>query len=266
MNHRRSILLLFAFATLFIAAGLGQEGSAPPMIRRVPDPRMQNSRQPAAKTVTAVVVKSWGPSPVWPDLTQNWDKYGKVPLSVDDTSLIGGDFTYAQLIASRADVIIISDAAGGNQQYSATEFAAIAKYAAHGHTVLGTYATLQSGQYDNRGLAPVFGLDPTIEYSTIKISDQFDKVAHACLLNRITGSSWQSAGYDYSQLPADSPWNQSLDHEQAIAQSDNYNGLVGLYQGKTHTGIYITNMPEYEVTGGVDEQLLYNALTCYVKK
>jgi len=67
-------------------------------------------------------------------------------------------------------------------------------------------------------------------------------------------------------LPANNPWNQSLDFAKAMAQSDNYNGLVSLYHGNNHTGIYITNMPEYEVTGGVDEQLLYNALTCYVKK
>jgi hypothetical protein len=234
------------------------------MIHRAPNPTFL--RQLAAKTVRAVVVKSWGASPVWPDLTQNWSKYGTIPLSVDDTSLINGDFTYVQLIASQADVIIISDAAGGQQQYSPTEFAAIAKYAAHGHTILGTYLTLQNGQYDNRGLAPVFGLDPTIEYSTIQISNQFDKVASACLLNRIPGSSWQSAGYDHSQLPANNPWNHSLDHEKAIAQSDTYNGLVGLYHDNNHTGIYITNMPEYEVIGGVDEQLLYNALTCYVKK
>jgi hypothetical protein len=265
MNRKRSLPLLLTIATLFVAHAPAQE-SSPSMIHLASKRVTQNSRQAAAKPVKAVLVKSWGPSPVWPDLTRNWDKYGYIALTVDDKSLINGDFTYAQLVASQANVIVISDAAGGNQQYSAAEFAAISKYAAHGHTILGTYATLQSGQYDNRGLALVFGLDPTIEYSTIQISNQFDKVAPACLLNRISGSSWQSAGYDYSQLPANNPWNQSLHHAKAIAQSDNYNGLVGLYHGNNHTGIYITNMPEYEVTGGVDEQLLYNALTCFVKK
>jgi hypothetical protein len=266
VNHKRFLPPLLTLATLFATNAAAQESSPPLMIHLAPKPVIEDSRQRGAKLVKAVLVKSWGPSPVWPDLTQNWSKYGAIPLSVDDTSLINGDFTYAQLVASQADVIVISDAAGGDQQYSATEFAAIAKYAGHGHTILGTYLTLQNSLYDNRGLAPVFGFDPAIEYSTIQISNQFYKVAHACLLNRIPGSSWQSTGYDYSQLPADNPWNQSLGSSKAVAQSDSYNGLVSLYHGNNHTGIYITNMPEYEVTGGVDEQLLYNALTCYVKK
>jgi len=48
----------------------------------------------------------------------------------------------------------------------------------------------------------------------------------------------------------------------AVAQSDKYLGVVTLYTAATYTGVFISNFPEYN--GGTDdEQLLYNAVTCY---
>jgi len=39
---------------------------------------------------------------------------------------------------------------------------------------------------------------------------------------------------------------------------------VSLYTAPTYTGVYVSNFPEYN--GGTDdEQLLYNAVTCYAK-
>src|ERR1700721_3181115 len=114
MTHERSLPLLLTLATLFVAQACAQESSRPQLIHVAAGQVIQNSRQARGRAVKAVLVKSWGPSPVWPDLTQNWNKYGHIPLTVDDKSLISGDFTYAQLVASQADVIVISDAAGGN--------------------------------------------------------------------------------------------------------------------------------------------------------
>lgn len=218
-----------------------------------------------ARTVTAIIVKSWGDNPVWADLNANWSTYGKIAVSIDHTSLINSDFTYRDLVNSKANMIILSDVAGGVKQYSSAEFAAIAKYAKKGHSVLGTYAMFQSGATDDRGLAPVFGLSSTLTYSFTGISNNFKKDGKACLLNKIP-SSWLSNGYNQSQMPSSGSWTGNLGKAKAVADSDTFVGVISLYRTKTYTGIYVSNMPEYQTTGGDDEQLLYNAITCYVKK
>jgi len=169
------------------------------------------------------------------------------------------------LVSSKADVVIMSDPAGGLQQYSSTEFAAIAKYAKKGHPMLATYATFQWSSTDNRGLAPVFGLSSTLDYTTSGIDNDFDRVKKACLLNKIP-KSWTSEGYAESQVPSSGSWTGNLDKAKAVADSDDYVGVITVYTTKTYTGIYVSNMPEYQTTGGYDAQLLYNAITCYVKQ
>ena len=58
--------------------------------------------------------------------------------------------------------------------------------------------------------------------------------------------------------------NLNLGKAKAVAQSDNFVGVVSLYTAPTYKGVYVSNYPEYN--GGTDdEQLLYNAVTCYVK-
>jgi hypothetical protein len=219
-----------------------------------------------AKTVKVSILKSWGDNSIWDAMSTNWQNFGKIPVSVDDTFL-SSDFTYQDLVNSKANVIVLSDPAGGIQQYSSAEMAAVAKYAKKGHTVIGTYLVFQWSTVDNRALAPVFGLSSKIAYNTtaVGISNTFvKKKAKACLLKRITGSSWQSDGYPFTQAPATGNWTGHLGKAKAVAESDNFVGLVSLYTAPTYTGVFISNFPEYN--GGTDdEQLLYNAVTCYVK-
>jgi hypothetical protein len=223
------------------------------------------SGEPLAKTVKAIIVKSWGDNPVWADLNTNWSTYGTIPVSVDHTTLIQSDFTYQDLVNSKAKVVIMSDAAGGTQQYSSAEIAAIAKYAKTGHSVIATYATFQYGTIDNRGLASAFGLSPKLTYTTESISGAFKKNAKGCLLKKISGSSWQSNGFNYSEVPDTGSWKKHLGKATAEANSDSYIGVITLYTAATYSGIYISNMPEYLNVGGPDEQLLYNAITCYAE-
>jgi len=219
-----------------------------------------------AKTVKVSILKSWGDNSIWDAMSTNWQNFGKIPVAVDDT-YISSDFTYQNLVDSKANVIVLSNPAGGIQQYSSAEIAAVAKYAKKGHTVLGTYLVFQWSTIDNRALAPVFGLSSTITYNTsaVGISNLFEKKkAKSCLLKRITGSSWQSDGYAFTQVPATGSWTGHLGKAKAVAESDNFVGVVTAYTAPTYTGVYISNYPEYN--GGTDdEQLLYNAVTCYVK-
>jgi len=217
--------------------------------------------------VKVLLLKSWGQTSVWEAMKTNWQNFGKRPVFIDDSTYINSDFTYQDLVTSKAKVIVLSDPAGGIQQYSPAEIAAVAKYANQGHTVIGTYLVFQWSTVDNRGLAPVFGFSSNIEYTTtqVGISNLFEKTrTEPCLFNRITGSSWQSDGYPYTEVPATGNWTGHLGKATAVAQSDKFVGVVSLYTAPAYTGVFVSNFPEY-FGGTDDEQLLYNAVTCYVK-
>jgi hypothetical protein len=219
-----------------------------------------------AKSVKVVLLKSWGVTSVWEAMKTNWQNFGNIPVTIDDSTYINSDFTYQDIVNSKANVIVLSNPAGGNRAYSPAEIAAVAKYAKKGHPVVGTFLVLLWGSTDNRRLAPVFGLNATFQYNgAVAISNLFKKTKqNQCLLKRIPGGSWQSNGYPYTQVPTAGSWKGQLDEATAVADSDNYVGVISLYTAPTYTGVYISNFPEYN--GGTDdEQLLYNAVTCYAK-
>jgi hypothetical protein len=257
----------FALGILFAVQLAAQEAS-PPKGPEVKLAANSASTDPSSlKSVKVLLLKSWGPTSVWSAMSTNWQNFGKIPVTVDDTTYISSDFTYQNIVQSGANVIVVSNPAGGIQQYSAAEIAAVAKYAKKGHPVVGTYVVFQWVGIDNRGLAPVFGFSSKIQYNTtpVGISNLFDKTkSKQCLLKGITGKSWQSDGYPFTQLPATGNWKGHLGKATAVAESDTDLGIVSLYTAPTYTGVYVSNFPEYN--GGTDdEQLLYNAVTCYAK-
>src|SRR5205807_1273582 len=122
--------------------------------------------------------------------------------------------------------VILSDPAGGVRQYSSSEVQALGKYVKAGHPIVGTFVTFQWDTIDNRALAPLFGLSSSLTYNTAIISNEFMKVHQPCLFHNITGTSWQSLGYNYSQGPASGTWTGNLSFAGAVAESDNYTGIV----------------------------------------
>jgi hypothetical protein len=271
---RKSVPSIVCLAlAIFFVAQLSAEDASPPKGTAVrhADQRATTDVAPWG-TVKVVVLKSWGSTSIWNDMSTNWQNFGKRPVTVDDTTYIDSDFTYQDLVQSKAKVIVLSNPAGGEQQYSSAEVAAVAKYAEEGHTVIGTYIVFQWVDTDNRGLAPVFGLDAKVDYDTsqVGISNLFDKnqfdntKAKQCLFAGIKGKSWQSDGYPYTEVPATGSWSGHLANKTAVADSDSCVGIVSLYSTAKYNGVFISNFPEYN--GGTDdEQLLYNAATCYVK-
>jgi hypothetical protein len=266
---RKSMTAAVCFALGMLLAGRVFAQETSPARENITKPARNpaNAEVVPAGTVKIVLLKSWGQTSIWGDMGSNWQNFGKIPVTVDDSTYIDSDFTYQDIVASKANVIVLSDPAGGVQQYSAAEIAAVSKYAKKGHTVIGTYLVFQWSGVDNRGLAPVFGFSSKIEYNTsaVGISNLFDKTKkNECLLKGITGSSWQSDGYPYTQVPATGSWKGHLGKATAVAESDSYLGIVSFYKAPTYTGVFVSNFPEYN--GGTDdEQLLYNASTCYVK-
>jgi hypothetical protein len=265
MRRRLALPVCLALAVLF-AVQLAAQESSPPVSMEEGTRLPGNSEiDSPAKSVKALLLKSWGTTSVWTDLKTNWSKYGKIPVTIDDSTYINSDFTYQDLVNSKANVLVISNPAGNAKLYSPAEIAAVAKYARKGHTVIGTFLVFQ-WSVDNRGLAPVFGLHSNITYNTtsVNISNQFTKTGQRqCLLKGIPGSSWQSQGYAQTQTPVASlSWTHHLGKAEAVAEVDSFLGVITLYKAKTYTGVYVSNFPEYN--GGTDdEQLLYNAVTCY---
>lgn len=214
-------------------------------------------------SVSVLLLKSWGVTTGWEDLKTQWQNYGTTPITIDDSTYLNSDFTYQDLVNSGANVIVLSDSAGGEQQYSSAEMAAVARYALAGHTVLGTYAVFD-WTVDNRGLMPIFGLRASLPYYYTGISNSFVHGASASCLFHNLPSNWQSFGYAYSQVPSSHlRWNPTaLNAAQVVAESDNFKGIITVYNEGNYTAIYISNFPEYNGETN-DLQLLYNAVTCY---
>ena len=219
---------------------------------------------PSSSSVNVVLLTSWGTTSGWSDLQTEWQNYGTTPLTIDDTTYIDSDFTYQDLVNSGADVIVLSDPAGGGKQYSSAEIAAVQEYAKTGHAVLGTYVVFEWGSTDNTGLLPVFGLSSVGQYANTAISNTFDQVASQACLFRDIPNPWQSDGYAYSQVPTPaSTWGEkALNLATLEADSDGAEGIVSVYNGATYTAVYISNYPEYN-GGTYDLQLLYNSVTCF---
>ena len=237
-------------------------------------PGIDQSVQTAVTPIKAVVVRSWGGcssgSLPWGDLNANWSTYGSLPISINfsNPALCAGlspvTITYANLVASGANVVILENPAGGNQQYSTSEIAALKQYAQAGHDLIGTYATFEyASTYNNAGLAPLFGLPASITFdpATVAVTPTYSVSETTNLLFTGIGSSYASGGYAQSQVPTDGVWgSEDLNGARFVAKtSDNLAAITVYDQGKYHA-IFISSMAEY--TGNAaDEQFFYNAIT-----
>jgi hypothetical protein len=268
MPTRLAPAICFALAVLFSVQLSAQTVSPPRGTELRSTPITATTKFAPQNTVQVVVLKSWGQTSIWDAMSTNWQNFGTTPVSVDDSTYVHTDFTYQDLVNSGANVLVISDPAGGGQQYSQAEMDAVGKYAQGGHTVIGTYAVFQWGTTDNRGLAPIFGLNSTLEFDTsqVGISNLFQETRqNECLFTGIPGTSWQSQGYPYTQVPTSGSWIGHRGKAMGLAESDKWVGAVGIFSAATFTSVYISNFPEYN--GGTDdEQLLYNAVTCYASQ
>ena len=108
-----------------------------------------------------------------------------------------------------------------------------------------------------------------LEYNTtqVPISNLFFKRQRRkkCLFKGISGKSWQSDGYPSLHASTrEGNLEGSSVESYRRGRLRQVPGRVSLYTAPTYTGLYVSNFPEYN--GGTDdEQLLYNAVTCYAK-
>jgi len=216
-----------------------------------------------AFAVKVAVLRSWGLVQVLTELNDNWQAYGNVPLTVDTSLVNAFSFTYQDLVNTGADVLWLSNPAGGAQQYSAAEIDAVWQYIIEGHSILGTYLVFQYADIDNRDLAPIFGLRPDIGYNTDSVSavGTFDILVDHSLFHNIP-DPYVSSGYPQAQVPAnDLTWDaDDLADVMLLAQTDDQRGVITWYETDSYYAIYVSEMLEYH-GNPTDTQFLYNALT-----
>ncbi len=222
--------------------------------------------------VRAAIVKSYGVFIGWAALTTDWRFYGDVPFELDGTLANVKSFTLADLEATGADVIVLSDPAGGLQQFSASEVAALESYLMAGHGIIGTFLVFGwgGGPIDNRAIAPLFGLPGDVSYvlpccSTPHISNLFNDLVPASRnLMRLPSPAWMSAGFPFTQAPVDDlTWDASdLGDCTPIAESDGFQGVICNYSSGLWRASFISNLPEHAVGPHADNnrQLLYNTV------
>jgi hypothetical protein len=253
---------------LAVSAGTSLAGSPTPT--RGTTTAIHRQASVPAGTVKAVVVRSWGNcfsgSLIWDDLNANWSNYGTIPIVIDysDPALCGsGDVvTLAALEANGAQTVILSDLAGGSQQWAPSEVTALKQYAQEGHNVVGTYATFVWGGVDNSALLPLFGLSASQTYGggINPIVPTYLLKAPGLPLFRNVGNPYVSAGYNFAQTPSDGAWSPNeLTTGRLAGRTSDAQAAIVVRRAATYYSIYIANMPEYN-GGTADEQFFYNAI------
>ncbi len=271
MSRRRFVLPALLLATaVTLATNAASAVASSPNPARPAATGAHRSATPDGATITAVVVKSWGQcfsgSLIWDDLNANWSSYGSIPISIDysNPSLCGnGTVTLAALEASGANVVILSDPAGGNQQFSTDEVNAIRTYLQEGHNIIGTYLTFAYSTIDNTALAPLFGLKSTAGWTggTSVVTPTYALRYPGLPLFRNISNPYVSSGYNYAQTPGDGAWSSNELHGGKLVgrTADAMGAIVARKAAAGYYSVFISNMPEY-VGSTVDEQFFYNAI------
>ena len=222
---------------------------------------------PPLATAKAVVVDSAdacdSSGVIWETLNQNWSQFGAVRVRINyrDADLCGGAIvTYEALVASGAQTVILSNTTGSHHVFDASEIDALTRYAQEGHNLVGTFILLQYGAYDNRALAPLFGLDPTVTYGKLNVSGAKFKIRANSPLFAGMGGQYTAGGYLGTQTPPGNQWTDTAAGQASVLGYDtNRHAAILSYCGPGYRAFFFTQEPEY---GGdtQDQQLFYNAL------
>lgn len=257
MRFRHSV---WALGALMVAASIPAAGA--PAVAHV-------------ETIKAVTVMSYGHCAsdlvIWDHLNENWSQYGSVPIAIDydNPTLCGDGFTLADLEASEADVVILSDPVGGNgHHFTAAQVLDLQTYVREGHTLIGTYGVFGTRHYiDNRALAPLFGLVQDDDWAggmgvTTYTLRTRKHLGPASALFRGLPRDYASEGSGgYSQLPGDRHWSRNdLAGARIIARSASERAAITVYSRSTYEAIYVAGMPEFFSGNTADKQFMYNAI------
>jgi len=226
-----------------------------------------------SETVLAVVLDSFGAdydSSFWDYLNANWANYGDMRIVIDYTSLNKEDITLADIEATQADVLIISDAWAYyyGWEFSDSEIDAIKTYVLSGHGIIATSGTFDTWTApNNQKLAGLFGMDPIVWYNWGYDGEEKDTNGIFDLLTPRHDELWRDvpdpylAGYqatlnptpssDWTSQGVTSGWMEALsrDHYAAVITNE------------LDRAVYFTCMPEgYGSDIESTKQLFYNSI------
>lgn len=228
--------------------------------------------------VIAVVLDSYGTdyasNTFWDYLNTNWATYGTRPIVIDYTSLNKENITLADIEATHADVLIISDAWSDTYKYgwefSDSEIEAIKTYVLSGHGIIATSGTFDTWSApNNQKLAELFGMDPTIWYNWGLNGEQkvtsgiFDLMTprHEELWRNIPDPYLSDSLTTLNPTPS-SDWTiQGVTTGWIEALSTDHYAAVITSEAITHKAVYFTCILEGD--GQYNEnnrQLFYNAI------
>jgi subtilisin family serine protease len=194
----------------------------------------------------------------WQALNTEWHLFGSEMVYIDYTTLNKEDITYADIAATKADVLIISCAydPSAGWQFTDSEIEAIKDYTHEGHGLIATAGTLYSGVPNNNKLASLFGLKEIVSWVTastdlLHLSNAshpiFADVPNPLVFPPVT-----------TALPSDGQWDsnelaggkyQALGHYKESA--------IVTYRGLVYISPWLEIIPPYYHH---HLQLLYNAI------
>ncbi len=224
-------------------------------------------------TIKAVVVDSWGnyksEYTLFDELENNWIDYGSYLIDIDYQSLKKQDITYEDIVATGADVLILSNAwANGNYgmylQYTDSEIQAIKRYVEEGHGLIGTSGTLSELVPNNIKLAELFGLENNIGLWNDNeaaggdaIWDKtMDVLVEDDLLTKNIPVNYQPYYATILNL-ADDKTKGTVRVAEVKGREDVF---VSAYKPVLGASVYFTNMVEYDDVSSIEKQFFYNSL------
>lgn len=212
---------------------------------------------------TVAYLPSWGDvsdaSLAFTELQNNWMSYGLcAPVFIS----VAPGFTAADIAATGAHVVLVSNPGGGTTQYSAMELDAVRSHVEAGDSGFVTTYLLRFDVYDNSAIADLGGVEPTTLTNTNSVAcnpaiDVLD-AGHPLAIGL-------PASFDLVPVfpEAASPnvaWSSALvDPAEIVASSDDGLNVAIAYEGDAWRGVTLSTFTEYNSTAG-GRQLLYNAL------
>jgi thermitase len=195
----------------------------------------------------------------WQALTNEWYLFGDTMVYIDYTTLNKEGITYEDIVATEADVLIISCAYDpyAGWQFTDSEIEAITQYVHEGHGLIATAGTLYSMVPNNNKLAPLFGLSETTMW-TATGTDLLHllNTTHPIFTNVPNPLVFPQV---VTVLPYDGHWDSNeLVGGKYLALGHYQESAVVAYRGLVYISPWLEVIPPYYHH---HLQLLYNAIT-----
>jgi len=214
--------------------------------------------------VKAVVLDSAGTDvgdviATWQALNINWHLFGGTMIYIDYTTLNKENISYEDIVASEADVLIISCASdpGMGWQFTDSEIEAIKRYVQEGHGLIATAGTLYSYVPNNNKLAPLFGLNESITwYATQTDLLHIEEPNHPLFVKVPNPFIFSRVG---TNIPSDGRWdaNELVDGKYMALGHFGESAIV-VRRGLVYISPLLEIIPAYYHH---HLQLFYNAIT-----